>query len=152
VSGPPGPTGSVVIPTYQRRELVQRAIASVLAQTYRDFELIVALLDSDDRWLPDHLAVVVEVLERHPEAVLVSTSPHMVFAGRARPSRARLLQPPPPRFLGQLVGYPSSIPVRAEVLHQVGAFDERLQTGEDRDLWERLATWASPSGSCSGAR
>jgi glycosyltransferase involved in cell wall biosynthesis len=32
---------SVVVPTYQRRELVKRAVASVRAQTFRDFELIV---------------------------------------------------------------------------------------------------------------
>jgi glycosyltransferase involved in cell wall biosynthesis len=35
------PSVSVVLPTYQRRELVKRAIASVFAQTRRDFELIV---------------------------------------------------------------------------------------------------------------
>jgi hypothetical protein len=35
------PTVSVIIPTYQRRELVEQAVASVMAQTYRDFELIV---------------------------------------------------------------------------------------------------------------
>lgn len=32
---------SVILPTYQRRELVMAAIASVLAQTYQDLELIV---------------------------------------------------------------------------------------------------------------
>jgi hypothetical protein len=36
----PLPTVSVIIPTFQRRELVQRAAASVLAQSYSDFELI----------------------------------------------------------------------------------------------------------------
>lgn len=35
------PKVSVVIPTYNRRDLVQRAIQSVLDQTYRDFEIIV---------------------------------------------------------------------------------------------------------------
>src|SRR5689334_25256855 len=32
---------SVVLPTYERREQVVRAVESVLRQTYRDFELIV---------------------------------------------------------------------------------------------------------------
>ena len=32
---------SVIIPTFQRREFVRRAVASVLTQSYRDFELIV---------------------------------------------------------------------------------------------------------------
>jgi glycosyltransferase involved in cell wall biosynthesis len=114
------PVVSVIVPTYQRRESVQRAVRSVLAQTFRDFELIVvddgsrdgtraslaalgdsityiwqenrgvsaarnaglerargelvAFLDSDDRWLPEHLTVMVALLRRHPEAVLASSS------------------------------------------------------------------------------
>ncbi len=35
------PAVSVILPTYQRRKLVKQAVESVLAQTYRDFELIV---------------------------------------------------------------------------------------------------------------
>jgi hypothetical protein len=35
------PSVSVIIPTYQRRDSLRRAIESVLAQTYEDFELLV---------------------------------------------------------------------------------------------------------------
>ena len=35
------PKVSVIIPTYNRRDFVREAIASVLAQSYRDFELLV---------------------------------------------------------------------------------------------------------------
>jgi len=42
------PKVSVIIPTYNRRNLVREAIASVLAQTYHDFELIVVDDGSDD--------------------------------------------------------------------------------------------------------
>ena len=39
---------SVIISTYNRFELVQRAIMSVLNQTYKDFEIIVINDCSDD--------------------------------------------------------------------------------------------------------
>lgn len=42
------PTVSVIIPTYNRRDLVREAIVSVLAQTYQDFELILVDDGSDD--------------------------------------------------------------------------------------------------------
>jgi glycosyltransferase involved in cell wall biosynthesis len=42
------PKVSVIIPTYNRRDFVREAIASVLAQTYRDFELLVIDDGSDD--------------------------------------------------------------------------------------------------------
>ena len=35
------PEISVIIPTFHRPELLKRAVASVHAQTYKDFELIV---------------------------------------------------------------------------------------------------------------
>jgi glycosyltransferase involved in cell wall biosynthesis len=35
------PSVSVIIPVYNRRELAQRAVQSVLAQSYRDFELVI---------------------------------------------------------------------------------------------------------------
>lgn len=43
------PRVTIVIPTYNRRDLVREAIASVTAQSYTDFELIVVDDGSDDR-------------------------------------------------------------------------------------------------------
>ena len=179
------PSVSVVIPTYQRRELLPRAVSSVLAQTFQDFELIVvddgstdgtrealeglddrihyrwqenrgvaaarnvgirlgrgeivAFLDSDDRWLPDHLAVVTEVLARHPKAVLVCTCPRYRVAGRQRAKEARLVDLLPRLLLQNLLGYPACVAVRREALVAVEGFDERLLVWEDSDLWLRLA-------------
>src|SRR2546423_455961 len=97
------PAVSVLVPTYQRRAAVALAVRSILAQTYRDFEVIVvddgstdgtedevaplgvrylwqenrgvsaarnaglwvargriiAFLDSDNMWYPDHLEYIV---------------------------------------------------------------------------------------------
>lgn len=107
------PLVSIVIPTYNRATLIERAINSVLAQTLQDFEIIIvddasqddteavvksltdsrikylkhptnlngsaarntgikaargeylALLDSDDEWLPNHLAIKMNYLQNN---------------------------------------------------------------------------------------
>jgi glycosyltransferase involved in cell wall biosynthesis len=176
----------VIIPTYQRRELVMRAAASVLRQTHRDFELIVvddgstdgteralapfagglryhwqpnrgvsaarnagielargsivAFLDSDDRMLPDHLAVLTGALARHPTAVLASTCPFHLFAGRERASDARLVDFRGRLFESRVIGLPMCVAVRRDALFTVGGFDERMKAGEGGDLFLRLAT------------
>ena len=99
----------------------------------------VAFLDADNRWLPDHLAVLVAVLERRPEAVLVSTCPEFRIAGREEPGDAALVDPLPTALMWNRVGYVSGIAVRREDLLEVGGFDEGLLVGEDDDLWLRLA-------------
>jgi len=177
------PTVSVVIPTYQRRELVKRAVASVLAQTYRDFELIViddgstdgtgealaplgdsiryewqpnrglsaarnaglrlargsivAFLDSDNRWLPDHLAVITRALDEHPDAVLAVTVPWMSHQNEA--SAVRLMEPLPKLLIGNYVAPVSGAALRRETLAAVGGFDESMRFIEDNDLWLRVA-------------
>jgi glycosyl transferase family 2 len=181
------PTVSVILPTYQRRELVRRAVASVMAQTYRDFELIVvddgstddtgatlaplgdriryrwqpnrgvaaarnaglrmargsivAFLDSDDLWLPDHLAVVTEMLERQPGTVLASTCPAFKLSGDQTVSDARVLDYRQGMlFSAGSIGWPSCIAVRPKALLAIGGFDERLRAMSDSDMWRRLAT------------
>jgi glycosyl transferase family 2 len=181
----PSPRVSVVIPTYQRRNYVRRALASVLAQSSQDFELIVvddgstdgtgsavdglddriryewqenggvssarnagirlargdlvAFLDSDDQWLPDHLAIVSDVLARHPEAVLCSTSPRFDAGGRQPSSRAEIADLLPLLFVENVVGAPSGLVVRRTALLEAGGFDERLPVMEGWELWLRLA-------------
>jgi hypothetical protein len=179
------PNVSVILPTYQRRELVRRAVATVLAQTYRDFELIVvddgstdgtgeamaplgdriryrwqpnrgvaaarnaglrlargsivAFLDSDNRWLPDHLAVTVETLSLNPAAVLVSTCPRHVIGGRELAEEGRLVDHSAWLIGAPFVGLLTCTAARTEDLRAVGGFNERLVAAEDSDLLVRLA-------------
>lgn len=73
------PNVSVVIPTRNRPTLVIRAVASVLAQTYRDFEVIV-VIDGPD---PD-TAVALAPWLRKDARLRVLESDHCVGSGSAR--------------------------------------------------------------------
>lgn len=178
VPGPQPPAVSVVVPTYERRELVVRAVRSALAQTFRDLEVIVAddgstdgtgeavaaldsprvrylrqrnrgpsaarnagiavargelvaFLDSDNLWRPEHVAVLVDAFARWPEAVLAATVPFAPAAG--------LIHPLPRELVASSVGFTTAVAVRRRELDAVGGFDEQLWADEDGDLWLRLA-------------
>jgi len=74
---PPGPRVSVVIPTHNRSVMLERALRSVLAQTFQDFEAVVV----DDGSTPP----VADVVERlcDPRLRLVRLDPNQGM-GRAR--------------------------------------------------------------------
>ncbi|MBV9928473.1 MAG: glycosyltransferase family 2 protein [Acidobacteria bacterium] len=78
-----GPHVSVVIPTYNRAPLLGRSVRSVLAQTYRDFELIVV-----DDGSTDETAAVVEGFE-DPRVTYVRLA-RKGGAGAARNAGVRL--------------------------------------------------------------
>lgn len=101
-----------------------------------------ALLDSDDRWLPGFLRSQIELLERHPEVALAYAD------GRAqeqRPGRPATMRTDPdfkaPDSLQALFegawAYPSGWCFRTEALRAV-PFDPSLRRNEDTDLLLRL--------------
>jgi len=100
---------------------------------------LVAFIDSDDRWLPDHLAVVTDVFRRHPEAVLASTCRCFLTVGRQGAADAELVDVLPELILDTDVGFTSCTAARRDALLEAGGFDERLSVAEDSELWVRLA-------------
>lgn len=105
----------------------------------------VALLDSDDVWLPSFLTEQMEVLQENPaldlvyaDALLFGDSPS---AGRTfmqlNPSRG------PVTFesllSGQCTIITSCVVARKQALVAAGLFDENFYHSEDFDLWLRLA-------------
>jgi glycosyltransferase involved in cell wall biosynthesis len=183
------PPVSVIIPTYNRSDLVERAIHSVLDQTFEDFELIVvddasdddtpetvraidddriifirhdenkygkawntgitnasgkyiAFLDDDDEWHPEKLAEQYRFFSNADDDV------GLVYCWREVYKNGELSNRSDPRLSGDIfeetliknpIGNTSTYMIRAEVLDEIGGFDESLPCGLDSDLLRRLS-------------
>lgn len=102
---------------------------------------LIALLDSDDFWLPDKLRVQARVFEEHPQLGLVATQKYKNRAQfpvcKAKTPRIRYY--PFSVFLKRTWLHPSSVVIPKWVLKEIGCFDKSLGAAEDWDLWARIA-------------
>ena len=101
----------------------------------------VALLDSDDEWLPRRLEAQIEVLGRRPDLKLVHGEEIWVRRGvRVNPKKkhkkrgGRIFSDCVPRCCVS----PSATLVHRKTLLKVGLFDEGFPVCEDYDLWLRF--------------
>lgn len=178
---------SVIIPTWNRSDLVPRAIGSVLNQSQRPAEVLVvddgsdddttahiatefpavrvlrqphlgvsaarnhgirmatsewiALLDSDDEWLPDKLAQQVAMLESQPDLRACHTEEIWIRNGRRVNPMDKHAKPSGWIFnhcLPLCCVSPSSVILHRTVFERVGLFDESLPACEDYDMWLRV--------------
>jgi glycosyltransferase involved in cell wall biosynthesis len=104
---------------------------------------LLAFLDSDDIWLPEHLARTISVLQAQPEVGLVY-HPCQAADEQGRAVTPRRIPPLPSGFIARhllaydMVATPSVV-CRRGLVQQVGGFDPSLPTGEDYDLFLRLS-------------
>jgi glycosyltransferase involved in cell wall biosynthesis len=109
----------------------------------------IAFIDADDIWMPNKLALQMEVFKTAPRPLgFVHSSYFLVDeAGHAL---APLSEGAPRLLSGNafstllregniLSGSASSVLIRRDVLDAAGLFDDQLYYGEDLDLWLRLA-------------
>jgi len=191
---PSGRAVSVVVPTFDRLEYVGPTLESVFAQTWKDWELIiaddgsgdelraylrtlqsqprvkvvwlahrgipaavrnaaireatgryVAFLDSDDLWAPRKLELQIAQLAARPECRWSYTGFRQVDrAGAPLVAKGPAWHPHEGDIFEQLVTHSAelrtpSVMVDRQLLSEVGGFDETMSSGEDYDLWTRLA-------------
>lgn len=184
------PRISVIIPTYQSVQFIQETINSVLAQTYRHYEVIivdggstdgtltvlssygnrirvirqngrgisnalnngisasngefVALIGSDDLWVPEKLEVQCKLLESRSDAVGLIYSNAIFFEEKNKKLqqsqtgqlyRGKVIK----RLIENNFIPASTVMMRKSCFEKVGYFDESLEVCEDLDMWIRIA-------------
>jgi glycosyltransferase involved in cell wall biosynthesis len=104
---------------------------------------LIAFLDSDDRWLPEKLAVQVRFFQDNPDAVACQSEEIWMRNGRRVNPGKRHLKPSGAIFEPSLrlcLVSPSAVMLRRSLLEEVGLFDEDLPACEDYDLWLRISS------------
>ena len=102
----------------------------------------IALLDSDDLWLPEKLEKQIEFFEKKTEAMICQTQEAWIRNGRRVNPKKRHEKPSGWIFepsLSLCLVSPSAVMFRKELIDAVGLFDETLPACEDYDLWLRVS-------------
>lgn len=193
------PLVSVIIPSYNRAEVLGRAILSVLRQSWTDWELIVvddgstdhtarvvaefndprltgmhqenkgvsaarnlgisassgqyiALLDSDDYWLPDKLRLQLEFMRESGMRISQTDEIWIRDGVRVNPKNkhAKLAGWFLERSLDLCLISPSCVMLQRDLWEELGPFDTRLPACEDYSLWLRVGV-RHPCGLLPGA-
>jgi glycosyltransferase involved in cell wall biosynthesis len=103
---------------------------------------LIAVIDSDDMWVPEYLAFQVDQLNANPSADIVY--PNAVFFGAGESGRWLAMKPSSPMpevtfssLVTEACVVVTSVLARKTALQRAGLYDETLGRCEDFDLWLR---------------
>ena len=101
----------------------------------------IALLDSDDEWLPKKIEYAVEFIRQNPQIKIFQTEEIWVRNGRRVNPRVKHKKLSGNIFKESLplcIISPSAVVLKKMLFNEVGFFDEDLPVCEDYDLWLRI--------------
>lgn len=102
-----------------------------------------AILDSDDAWAPEFLALQLDVLERLPDVDIVTGNAWFEGGPRSGQAAGPSPDPRPAPDLVRLLEDETAVFImsvfRRRVFDSIGGFDEAFRSNEDYDFWIRAA-------------
>ena len=106
----------------------------------------IALLDSDDEWLPEKLDKQIKVLQSESPEVGVVYS-NLLYIDENGKNMSKFRNPKKEGYIYEdllgknYVGTNSTLLIRKECFNRVGLFDDLLNTQQDWDMWIRIAKY-----------
>ncbi len=108
----------------------------------------IAFLDADDHWYPNHLKDLRTLVEQFPDCGLYAKGYESVFHG-SRIFKAKFMELDKCHFgivkdyfhhsLINQIAWTSAVAIPKKILNKYGHFDTGMKSGQDTDLWTRIA-------------
>lgn len=102
----------------------------------------IALLDSDDEWLPQKLELAIRYIQAHPDCKIFQTEEIWIRNGkRVNPKNKHKKKGGfiYKESLPLCIISPSAVVMKRSLFNETGLFDETLPVCEDYDLWLRIS-------------